>query len=59
MKTGMIVMAAGLLFLVAETIWFGCNWMSSSRTELLCDIWGSLTVLAGGIIYKVASGRKP
>lgn len=36
-KAGMILMFASLAFATIETIYFGSNWWSESKEELICD----------------------
>jgi len=38
--TGWCLMMFSLVFVTAETIYFGSNWLPESKAELACDLFG-------------------
>ena len=45
------LMMLGFLFGLAETLYFGSNWMPSCKAELFCDLLAAQIVGAGLGIY--------
>ena len=50
MKLGALIWAVGMAFLLAETIYFGSNWLPQSAAESVCDFIGALICTAGLIL---------
>lgn len=46
-RNGLLLMFLGLFFGIAETIYFGSNWLPESRAEFICDAI-SLMIAGGG-----------
>lgn len=51
---GLLLMLLGLVFVWAETAYFGWNWEPGSVQERMCDALSLVLVISGGICLLVA-----
>lgn len=56
-KFGFVLMLLGILFTVAETVYFGGNWSAASRNESICDMIGLGVSVIGFILLKIGNEK--
>ena len=49
--TGFCLMISAAIFALAETIYFGSNWMPESKAEFICDYISAYMAGAGGGLF--------